>query len=163
MGIFCDLRRTFDCVNHDILTARLEDIAVTGMALNWVNTFLDGRSQYVGVSSLQDGKLRKVFSNTMGVTIGVPQGSVVAPMLFMIYVNNSDSEVSRELIVDEIKNRVSTASINLGSWLAGNSFHFNMGKTLLIQFHNPQKKLNSSPVDKRYLVLIGSKGCYGGN
>lgn len=93
MGIFCDLRRTFDCVNHDILTARLEDIAVTGMALNWVNTFLDGRSQYVGVSSLQDGKLRKVFSNTMGVTIGVPQGSVVAPMLFVIHVNNVDSAV----------------------------------------------------------------------
>lgn len=43
------------------------------MALNWVKTFLDGRSQYVEVSSLQGGDLRKVCSNTMGVIIGVPQ------------------------------------------------------------------------------------------
>lgn len=156
VGIFCDLSRAFDCVNHDILIARLEEMGISGTPLNWVKTFLTGRTQYVEVSSLRNGKLRKICSNTTEVTIGVPQGSVVAPILFVIYVNSVDSAVPREFIIkyaddksvvisgksqEETIYRLSTALLGLGSWFSESSLHFNMEKTLLIQFHNPQKKL----------------------
>jgi len=80
LGIFVDLRKAFDTVNHDILLNKLCIYGVRGIALQWFQSYLYGRSHCV--------KLGSVFSDMETVNIGVPQGSILGPLLFLIYIND---------------------------------------------------------------------------
>ena len=81
-----DLSAAFDCVSHSILLNRLSlDFGFSGLPLSWLNSYLSGRTQHVFWNS--------VLSSSSSVSIGVPQGSVLGPLLFCVYV----SPVSRLL------------------------------------------------------------------
>ena len=73
-----DLSAAFDCVDHDILLTRLErTFGITGSALNWIRSFLLDRTQQV--------TFRGQLSAVMKLIYGVPQGSVLGPLLFLLY------------------------------------------------------------------------------
>ena len=73
-----DLSAAFDCVDHDILLSRLERTSgIDGLALEWIRSFLADRTQQVAFRGQLSGILRLVF--------GVPQGSVLGPLLFLLY------------------------------------------------------------------------------
>lgn len=81
-----DISAAFDAVNHLILCRRIEsDFGVTGTALSWLRSFVSDRSQYVAVGSVK--------SETCALSSGVPQGSVLGPLLFAMYVSEIDAVI----------------------------------------------------------------------
>ena len=79
-GIFIDLRKAFDTVNHSILFKKLEHYGVRGMLLEWFISYLTDRKQCV----FYNGE----SSNLKPISCGVSQGSVLGPLLFLIYIND---------------------------------------------------------------------------
>ena len=88
-GVFLDLQKAFDTVNHKILLQKLEHYGIRGSVLSWFQSYLTGRSQHVFINGH--------VSTTLPIICGVLQGSVLGPLLFLIYINDLAS-VSKVMI-----------------------------------------------------------------
>jgi len=80
LAIFCDIKKAFDCVNHSILIKKLYNLGIRDRELLWFQDYLSNRKQFVYVNGL-NSYLTKIL-------IGVPQGSILGPILFLIYIND---------------------------------------------------------------------------
>ena len=85
-GIFCDLTKAFDCVDHDILLNKLQYYGVRGVCLSWFQSYLAKRKQKVCISA--NISKQETSSSWEVILSEVPQGSILGPLLFIIYLND---------------------------------------------------------------------------
>lgn len=80
LAIFIDLQKAFDSISHEILLQKIEKAGIRGISYNFIKSYLKNRTQRV--------KIENVLSNPEVVTFGVPQGTVLGPILFILYIND---------------------------------------------------------------------------
>ena len=78
--VFLDLKKAFDTVDHQILLSKLNYYGIHGKYFKWFQSYLENRTQKCSV----DGSL----SNSCSLTCGVPQGTILGPLLFLLYIND---------------------------------------------------------------------------
>ena len=84
-GVFIDLQKAFDSVDHVILLSKLNHYGVKGVSYQWFKSYLTGKQQYTTIAHLK--------SDLRSINYGVPQGSVLGPILFLLYVNDLNQAI----------------------------------------------------------------------
>ncbi len=151
--VFLDLKKAFDTVDHNILLKKLHLYGVRGRAYDWFKSYLSNRTQYCQVN----GNL----SESRTIITGIPQGSILGPLLFLIYIlsdlPNCLKNADCEMFADDTQigtannDAIATAETlnedleNISVWMAANKLSLNKSKTefMLIGSHQKLKQCNS--------------------
>ena len=143
--IFLDFAKAFDTVSHKILLRKLENLGIRGTPLNWFASYSDDRKLVV--------KINDVKSSALTIKCGVPQGSVLGPFFFLIYINDLhriSSILNFHLFADDtslvfshkdekvIENTVNEELKLVANWLSANKSSLNVSKSNLLLFHPPK-------------------------
>jgi hypothetical protein len=92
-GLFCDLQKAFDCVNHDILLSKMKCYGITDIANKLIESYLRNRYQRVVINDDRSNKYRSEWEQ---IHHGIPQGSVLGPLFFLLYINDLPKSVSNK-------------------------------------------------------------------
>ena len=142
IAIFIDLSKAFDTLDHNILISKLQYYGINGVALRLMRSYLSNRKQFVQFGTYS--------SNSTDILMGVPQGSILGPLLFIIYINDMarSSDIFKFLsFADDttlitklrINNSLNDELNNFHNWLKSNKLSLNVNKTKAIAFHMHQK------------------------
>ena len=146
IGIYLDFSKAFDTLNHDILFLKLNHFGIRGIALDWIKSYMVNRKQYVMYNDNS--------SDIRSITCGVPQGSILGPLLFLLYVNdlpNISDILFTIMFADDTSmfingNDLKAMETQLNSelkevsiWLQVNTLSLNVEKSCFIVFKSVKK------------------------
>ena len=144
---FVDLRKAFDTVDHSLLCGKLERYGVRNNELRWFVSYLAGRKQFCRVNGTD--------SQVNAVDIGVPQGSCLGPLLFLVYINDLPKVIEsctvamyaddtglyyRGASLDHLNETINKDLERLDNWLKGNKLSLNVVKTVSMNILSRQKQ-----------------------
>ena len=143
---YMDFRKAFDTVPHQRLLTKLKGYRIEGPILNWINSFLSNRQQFV--------KINNAVSSKLHVSSGVPQGSVLGPTLFIYFINdlpNIKSNIPMKIFADDTKvynkieneddiNCLQKAIDEMFEWTEKWLLKFNQEKCKLLHLGNKNKR-----------------------
>ena len=154
LGVFLDLKKAFDTVDHQILIEKLFSYGIRGNTLKWFQSYLTDRSQYVTYDCIE--------SKVLPIKHGVPQGSILEPLLFIIYMNdifNVSNFLFTILYADDtcvaldgksLENLITLMNKELHLLyicLQSNKLTLNVQKTYYIIFNRARLKLHNTTID----------------
>lgn len=149
-AVFIDLTKAFDTINHRILLCKLESFGIVGPALQFIRNYLTNRSQVVYVNN--------IASSAKPVTMGVPQGSILGPLLFLLFINDLPSSLNHTnclLYADdttiftsqkttaELESSLNSDLCNIYQWCVNNHLYMNPSKTTFVVFSSAQNTFPS--------------------
>ena len=149
IGVFCDLSKAFDTLDHDILLRKLDHYGVRGKWHSWLKSYLSNRKQFVDING--------ITSSHRDITVGVPQGSILGPLLFLIYINDLPASLEKltpvlfaddtNLVIrgDSLEQLCSALNSDLevlSDYFRANKLKLNAGKTKVVCFRKKNKEFN---------------------
>lgn len=150
LGIFLDLTKAFDCINHSILLIKLSKYGIRGKALEVMASYLGARKQFVS--------LKRGMSGTLDIRSGVPQGSILGPLLFIFYINDivcTDHDAQFVVYADDTTVLISALQESdlvfkgnavldkIRVWTERNCLRVNISKTKAVIFKPKNKTLTT--------------------
>lgn len=153
VGLFLDFKKAFDSVKHDVLLLKLSRYGVRGIALDIVKSYLENRVQYTNI-----GNAKSEFGK---ITCGVPQGSILGPLLFIMYINDIvNIPLTPDIIlyaddtnvffsgpdIDDLMLKANIWLQNLSTWLRANRLNLNAKKTKFVVFRPRNKTYTSKNI-----------------
>ena len=151
MGIFVDFSKAFDTIKHEILLSKPNHYGIRGIALELICDYLSNRKQFVFYDN-------DCYSISSDISIGVPQGSVLGPLFFIIYVNDiiSCMDDSSKIILfadtnifvsasttEELYDKANTILLKLKNYIDANYLYINLKKSKFIHFRTSRTKVST--------------------
>lgn len=141
ISIMFDLAKAFDSLNHNLILTKLNILGIRGTLLEWIKSYLEQRKLLVRVDS--------IISDTYPVSLGVPQGSVLGPLLFLLFINDLPKHITGKVIMfaddttvtvagkslEELQENARRVFVQMETWCYKNSLILNKDKTVSLHFH----------------------------